>query len=40
MTFRYAHVRDPDVEAATERIGAAIKEHLDADRQSTESPNS
>ena len=30
MTFRYAHVRDPEVEAAAERIGTAIKEHLDS----------
>ena len=30
MTFRYAHVQDPEVEAAAERIGTAIKGHLDA----------
>ena len=40
MTFRYAHVRDPEVEAAAERIGAAIKAHLDAGRPTTDRPTS
>ena len=30
MTLRYAHVRDPDVEAAAERIGTAIHALLNA----------
>ncbi len=30
MTLRYAHVRDPDVEAAAERIGTAIHTLLNA----------
>ena len=39
MTFRYAHVRDPEVEAAAERIGAAIEAHLDAGRRSIGPPD-
>ena len=39
MTFRYAHVRDPEVEAAAERIGAEIKEHLDVGGRSIDPQN-
>ena len=39
MTLRYAHVRDPEVEAAAERIGTAIKECLDAGRRSMGPPD-
>ena len=31
MTLRYAHVRDSDVEAAAERVGAAVHALLQAD---------
>ena len=39
MTLRYAHVRDPEVEAAAERIGTTIKEYLDAGCRSMGPPD-
>ena len=39
MTLRYAHVRDPEVEAAAERIGTTIKEYLDAGWRSMGPPD-